>query len=260
VPVLGLEVALGRAAIENPGIEAGRVDLFGALPHASGTGHRALQQRGLDPLTLAGDFACAQRRADAEAGVEERAQARPLRGDEQRAGTRRALHPVLRDFEIGERVGLAVHVVQRAFGPAALFEHQAGTCLHQRVDRRTLRKLVVAAVAGDRADDDARVQLRQRGVVDAELGGFARCERLDDDVGGLRQRQEDLLVVGIVQIEKRAALAALPDVIAELMRAGLLARRIATGRFDLGDAGAVVAEQHRGHRPGDAGRKIEDFE
>src|SRR3546814_2376155 len=109
----------------------------------------------------------------AERRVEECAEAWPLRGHEQRTFAWGALHIFLRNLEIGERIRFTVHVVERAFGPAALLEHQPGARLHQRVDRRTIAVRVVAAVAGDRADDQARTERAQRLVVDAEFFGFA---------------------------------------------------------------------------------------
>src|SRR3546814_3930496 len=80
--------------------------------------------------------------------VEECAEAWPLRGHEQRTFAWGALHIFLRNLEIGERIRFTVHVVERAFGPAALLEHQPGARLHQRVDRRTIAVRVVAAEIG----------------------------------------------------------------------------------------------------------------
>src|SRR3546814_3614004 len=62
----------------------------------------------------------------AERRVEECAEAWPLRGHEQRTFAWGALHIFLRNLEIGERIRFTVHVVERAFGPAALLEHQPG--------------------------------------------------------------------------------------------------------------------------------------
>src|SRR3546814_10988769 len=83
-------------------------------------------QRSFDPLPLAGQFARAQRGGDAERRVEECAEAWPLRGHEQRTFAWGALHIFLRNLEIGERIRFTVHVVERAFGPAALLEPQIG--------------------------------------------------------------------------------------------------------------------------------------
>src|SRR3546814_7028692 len=129
-------------------------------------------QRSFDPLPLAGQFARAQRGGDAERRVEECAAAWPLRGHEQRTFAWGALHIFLRNLEIGERIRFTVHVVERAFGPAALLEHQPGARLPQRVDRRTIAVPVVAAVAGARADDQERIERAERLVVDAAFFGF----------------------------------------------------------------------------------------
>jgi len=47
----------------------------------------------------------------------------------------------------------------------------------------------------------------------------------------------------------------LPDLVAELT-----AERIAAGRLDLGDFGAVVTEQHRGHRTGNAPAQVQHLQ
>jgi hypothetical protein len=257
VPVLGLEMPFGGFGIQNPGVKAGRVGFFGALPDAGGARERALQQRGFHPLALAGEAARAQGGGDAEAGAEEGAEAGPLRGDEEGAVAVRALHGVGGDFEIGEGIGQAADVVERALRPAALFKHEPGARLHQRVDGGPLAVRVVAAVAGDRANNQAWVERRERRVVDAEPCRFARGIGFDQDVGGAGQREQGGLVLGLVQVQTGAALAALPDAIAELLRPGQGPCRVAPRGLDLDHVGAVVAEQHGGHRARDARGEVQ---
>src|SRR3546814_16033795 len=107
-----------------------------------------------------------------------------------------ALHIFLRNLEIGERIRFTVHVIERAFGPAALLAHQPGARLHQRVARRTIAVRVVAAAAGDRSDDQARIERAQRLVVDAALFGFDWRMRSDPGFGGFRQPPQHALVLG----------------------------------------------------------------
>ena len=66
------------------------------------------------------------------------------------------------------------------------------------------------------------------------------------------EREQTVAVGGVVQVEHRAALPAVPH-----LGAAERARRVATRWLDLRDLRAVVGEQHRGHRAGDAGREVE---
>ena len=167
-PVGALEVTLGRLGSQDPAVEHRHVDLLGALPHAAAAGHGALQQRGLDPLAAAGDLAGAQRGADRGGGGEEGTQAGPVGGRVQRAGTRGTLQPLVRDLDVGERVADACHVVDGPFRPATLLPLQPRARGDQRVVAGAVGVLVVAAVGGDRAVDQARVRLGERRVVDPQ--------------------------------------------------------------------------------------------
>ena len=71
-----------------------------------------------------------------------------------------------------------------------------------------------------------------------------------------RAEREEHLAIGVVaQVERRAPLAPQPHACA-----GELGERIARGRLDPGDAGAVIGEQHAGHRSGDAPRQVEHLD
>src|SRR4029077_4008687 len=109
------------------------VDLLRALPNAARAGHRALQERGLDPLAGTGDLARPQRCADRGAGGEEGAQARPVGRRVQWARARSALEPLVGNLEVSVRVADTCHMVDGPLGPAALFPLQAGACGHERV-------------------------------------------------------------------------------------------------------------------------------
>src|SRR5262249_46846784 len=69
------------------------------------------------------------------------------------------------------------------------------------------------------------------------------------------EREEGLPIVGVLEVQRRAALSAQP-----YTRARQVRERIAAGWFDACDAGAVIGEQHAGHRPRDAPREVEDVD
>ena len=71
--------------------------------------------------------------------------------------------------------------------------HQPAHALGDLVDPRPLGIGPALAEAGDAAIDDARVDLLDRLVIDAEAEFHLRAEILDDDVGLLRQLQKDRL-------------------------------------------------------------------
>ena len=251
-PVGTLEMALGRLGTQYPGIEARGVDVLGAHPHPGATRHRPLQQRGLHELSSPRGFARAQRCGNTDRGREKRAETGPVRGRKQGAGTRCALHPVIRNLQVRERIFTAQQVIERAFRPAALFPVQARTRGNQRIVRGTIGMLVVAPVAGDRAVDQAWIYGRETRVVDTEALRHTGRETFDDDIGLTRQSQKARLVIGILEIQFGALLAAIPDLVAKLA-----AKRITTGRFDLGHLGAVVRQQHCRHRTGHPPGQIE---
>ncbi len=113
-----------------------------------------LQQRGLHPLALAGDVALQQRGEDAD-------------GAEQPGG------------EVGD--GNADP--HRAFARRAGDRHQPAHALRDLIEARPLVIGAVLAEAGDAAIDDARIDLAQALVIDAELGLDVGAEVLDHHVG-----------------------------------------------------------------------------
>ena len=111
----------------------------------------------------------------------------------------------------------------------------------------------VAAVGGDGAQDQAGVAGSEGVPVEAEAGGDARGEAVDHDVGAVDERVQSFPVGGVVDVEGDAALAPVPD-----PRAAERPGGVSAGRLDLHDVGAVVGQQHGGHRSGDAGGQIDD--
>ena len=92
-----------------------------------------------------------------------------------------------------------------------------------------------------------------RVVAEAEALHDAGPERLDDDVGGAEQPIEDVFAVGRLQVDGERTPAAVPHAVAVVR-----AERVAAGRLDLDDVGALLGEQQHAERAGDSPREIED--
>ena len=90
-------------------------------------------------------------------------------------------------------------------------------------------------------------------MVDAQSRRDTRTEALDDHVGVVDQREEPLVVGLGLQVEGESLLSPPPH-----ERAGERLEGVAARRLDARDVGALVGEDHAGHRAGDAPREIED--
>ena len=114
----------------------------------------------------------------------------------------------------------------------------------------------VLAEPGDAAIDDARIDLAQALIVDAELGLDVGAEVLDHDVGLRGEALEHLEALRVLQVERHRALVAVQilEVRAMARAARLLAGRVLQQRIDLDDIGAPVGElPHAGRPRTDAG-------
>jgi hypothetical protein len=80
--------------------------------------------------------------------------------------------------------------------------------LRDLIEAGTLVIGAVLAEAGDAAIDDARIDLAQRIVIDAEPRFHIGAEVFDDDVGFLRKTLEHLDAPGILQVKRHRALVA----------------------------------------------------
>ncbi len=84
------------------------------------------------------------------------------------------------------------------------------------------------------------------GEVDTQVFGHTGTEAFDKHIGAPRQVQEKLAVRAALEVEDRAALAAIPHPVSGLMPDG-----VAAGRLEFRDLGAVIAKQHPRHRARD---------
>jgi hypothetical protein len=110
-------------------------------------------------------------------------------------------------------------------------------------------------VARDGAVHELRIEDRQGLEIDTEALRHAGPEALDGDVGVRRQLLDDLRRLGVLQVEREAALVAVLH--AELHR-HVAAAGIAARRLDLDHVGPQVGEDRRGERPGDEHGEVDD--
>ena len=93
----------------------------------------------------------------------------------------------------------------------------------------------------------------QRVVADAEPVGDAGPERLDDHVGVVGEPAERVGAGRVLQVDGDRAPRPVPHRVA-----AVVAERVAAGRLDLDDVGALLGEQQHAERAGDPPRQVED--
>ncbi|MGY4334582.1 hypothetical protein ACVWWG_008999 [Bradyrhizobium sp. LB7.2] len=223
---------------EHAGRDAGRVIVAGlfchVLFHQPARGLEVehedlgLQQRSLYPLALARDLALQQRGEDAHGAEQARGEVGDGNADPHRAFARRT----------GDR-------------------HQSAHALRDLIEARPLVVGPVLAEAGDAAIDDARVDLAQALIVDAELLLHVGTEIFHHDVGLGGEALEHGKPALVLQVQRHRPLVAMqileigaPPRPARLFAAGILGQRV-----DLDHAGAPVRELPHAGGPGpDAGQ------
>ena len=196
--------------------------------------HRGLEQRGFDPLALAGLLPRLQGRQHADGEVE--------------AGA---------DVGDGER---------NAIGRAVLgagHRHQAGHRLDHEIEAAAAGIGSGLAEARDRAQHQPGIARVQGIPTQAQPLHHAGTEILQHDVGTVDQLPEDFQIGRILEIEPDAALVAVPQhegralALDEGRRA---AHGIALRAFDLDDVGAEVAELHAAERARQVRRQVENHQ
>ena len=194
----------------------------------------------------------------AERGEVAGGQAGPRHAGEQRA-RRAARRPSSRRARRGRgrQAGRRPGGPMRAAGHAAALPLVPGARRDERVEPRAVGVRAVVAVGGDRAVHEARVERAERVVVDPELAWSRRGRSSRCTTSASRASARKPVVVGRRR-GGRAPRCACPG--ATPARPRTTRERVAAGRLDLGDVGAVVGEQHAGHRTGDAGREVEDVD
>ncbi len=187
-------------------------------------------QRGVNPLALAGTLAIVEGEDDAL-------------GQQQARG------------EVGD--GNAD--THRPAAGLAGDRHQATHALGDLVDAGARRIGAALAEAGDRAVDDARVDLGDRVVVDLEPMLHVRAVVLDDDVGFGRELHEDRMAFGGLEVQRHRLLVAMQVLEVEAVaRAAGGVGAFAGRRLDLDDMRPPVGElAHRGWT-GTVRRQVKD--
>ena len=162
----------------------------------------------------------------------------------------------MRAEQPGGEVGDGNADPHRTFAGRAGDRHQPAHALRDLIEARPLVIGPVLAEAGDAAIDDARVDLAQALIVDAELCLDVGTEVLDHDVGLLGEALEHFEALRVLQVQRHRPLVAVQilEVRALPRAARLLASRILQQRVDLDDVGAPVRQlPHAGGPGADAG-------
>ena len=142
--------------------------------------------------------------------------------------------------------------------------HQPAHALRDLIDAGPVAIGPVLAEARDAGIDEPLVDRLQRLVIDAEAELDVGAVILDQDVGALDQAAEDGEAVGMLQVDRDAALVAV-----EVLEIGIVARGeiglgagvgIALAHLDLDDAGAPIGELARAGGAGARPRQVEDGE
>ena len=118
----------------------------------------------------------------------------------------------------------------------------------------------VLAEAGDARVDEARVDLRERFVVDAEAVLHVRTVVLDDHVGARRHALHELEALGLLEIDRDAALVSMQILEIRVVARGKIRLRVAVlvgAGLDLDHVRAPVAELAHAGGPGAHAREIE---
>ena len=133
------------------------------------------------------------------------------------------------------------------------YADQAALRLDHEVERRPVAVGTVLSEARNRTINDAGMPGACARVVDAELLDRPDPKILQHDVGVLEETKEEVLALRMFEIDLDAALV--PVQADEVRRLALVERRspgardvAVSGRFDLDDLGAVVAEHRRRKR------------
>ena len=190
-----------------------------------------LQQRGMDPLSLAGFDALIQ-------------------GDHDTVGKEHA------GTQIVDRDADPHRTLARLAGD----RHQPAHALGYLIESRPVTVRPVLAKPGNAAIDQARVDRLHGVVIDAEPVLDAGPVVFDQDIGAAHHALENGDPIGRLQVERKRALVALQvlevGTVPRAAHIGTAIRRF--GDFDLDDIGAPIGKlAHRG-RPGPGPGQIED--
>ena len=196
-------------------------------------GDLRLQQRGLHPLALARDVALDE-------------------GDERTHGG------VVAAGQVGDGDADAHRSLARQPGD----RHQAAHALRDLVEARPIAVGTVLAEARQAHIDEARIDLAQRLVVEAEPVLHVGPVVLDQHVGAGRQLLQDGDAVGRLEVERDAALVAMQvEEVGTVARAAHHRVLVALLRhLDLDHVGAPVGEVARRRRAGAGPRQIDHLE
>ena len=171
---------------------------------------------------------------------------------------KRAHGGVVAAREVGDRDADAHRPLARQPGD----RHQAAHALRDLVEARPVGVGPVLAEARQAHVDEARVDLAQGLVVDAEPVLHVGPVVLDQHVGGRRQLLEDGDALGRLEVERDAALVAVQVEEVGAVRATppIASSSPLLRHLDLDDVGAPIGEMPRRRRPGARARQVDHLE
>ena len=125
---------------------------------------------------------------------------------------------------------------------------------------------VGSAVAGaaDRDVDQARIERAHGRLAEAQPVHHLRPEILHQHVGAGDQLAQDLDALGLLEVDRQRALAAVGryeqggELAGRIDRLAAAARDVAARRLDLDHVGALVGQEHRGKRPRHHAGEVDD--
>ena len=141
--------------------------------------------------------------------------------------------------------------------------HAAAERLHDEVVAGAPGQRPVGAEGADRDADDARIDVRERRVAQAQTIHHAGAVVVVHHVGGLDQVEKNPASGGRLEIDAHALLVAvvaleLRALAFDLRTHAVVANRVALERLDLDHLGAEVGQDHRPERAGDEQRQVEN--
>ena len=168
----------------------------------------------------------------------------------------------MRAEQSGGEIGDGDADPHRALARRAGDRHQPAHTLRDLIEARPLVVGAVLAEAGDAAIDDARVDLAQALIVDAELCLDVGTKILDHDVGLLGEALEHFEARRVLQVQRHGPFVAVQilEIRALAWAARLLAGRVFQQRVDLDDIGPPIRQLPDASGPGSNAGEIEHGE
>ena len=161
-----------------------------------------------------------------------------------------------RRMQAGGQIGHRRAGTHRAFTRMTGDAHEATHALRDLIKTRPLAVGAILTEAGNRGQDDARVDLAQRLVVDAKAELHIRAKVLHHHIGSLDQRIENGATLFRLHVQGHGALVAMQ--VLHVMAMARPAHAVGLGRLDLDDVRAEIGKLLDAGRAGTHPRQIKN--